>query len=94
MIQLTNGGKVTVNIILIFLSVVLGSLFFFIPFVKRRKEMSLKEFQDMCNKIILESKYMPRVADFGKDYNTFLLEVMHKNRKYSEEYLESLYDNI
>lgn len=44
MIQLTNGGKVTVNIILIFLSVVLGSLFFFIPFVKRRKEISLKDF--------------------------------------------------
>ena len=63
-------------------------------YYEKVKEMSLKEFQDMCNKIILESKYMPRVADFGKDYNTFLLEVMHKNRKYSEEYLESLYDNI
>lgn len=63
-------------------------------YYEKVKEMSLKEFQDMCNKIILESKYMPRIADFGKDYNTFLLEVMHKNRKYSEEYLESLYDNI
>lgn len=63
-------------------------------YYEKVKEMSLKEFQDMCNKIILESKYMPRVADFGKDYNTFLLEVMHKSRKYSEEYLESLYDNI
>lgn len=63
-------------------------------YYEKVKEMSLKEFQDMCNKIILESKYMPRVADFGKDYNTFLLEVMHKNRKYSEKYLESLYDNI
>lgn len=63
-------------------------------YYEKVKDISLKEFQDMCNKIILESKYMPRVADFGKDYNTFLLEVMHKNRKYSEEYLESLYDNI
>lgn len=63
-------------------------------YYEKVKKMSLKEFQDMCNKIILENKFMPRVADFGKDYNSFLLEVMHKNRKYSEEYLESLYDNI
>ena len=63
-------------------------------YYEKVKDVSLQEFQNMCNKLILESKFMPRVADFGKDYNTFLLEVMHKNRKYSEEYLESLYDNI
>ena len=44
MVQLTQTGKILVNILLIVLSVLCGSLLFFVPWLKRRKELSLKRF--------------------------------------------------
>ena len=63
-------------------------------YYEKVKDMTLEEFKKMCEDIIMKEKFMPKISEFGKDYNTYLLEVMHKNRKYSKEYLESFYDNF
>ena len=55
------------------------------------KNLNLKEFQKMCRKFINDFKYMPKVAEFeikkGASYGGYI------GRTYTDEFLESLYDN-
>lgn len=67
MVQLTQTGKILVNILLIVLSVLCGSLLFFVPWLKRRKELSLKRFfvenrLRFFASIVLIAGFLTRVA--------------------------------
>lgn len=51
------------------------------------KNVAVSEFKKMCDAIIDEFKFMPRVADFELTSG-----IGHRGRHYTKEYLESLYD--
>lgn len=51
------------------------------------KNMNLEQFKKLCEELIYNLKFMPRVADF--DITTSL---GHRGRSYTETFLESFYD--
>lgn len=54
------------------------------------KDKSQAQFKEKIKKLIMKFKFMPKVADFldGKRQANFT------QRQYSEDFLESLYDNL
>lgn len=58
-------------------------------YYEKVKDLSIEEFSNMCRDFINNNKFMPRVAEF--DFNT---DKGHYGRYYTEEFLESLYDNL
>ncbi len=63
-------------------------------YYEKVKNMSIDKFKKMCERIIQENKYMPKIAEFGQDYIGYLSNMAHTKRTYSKEYIESFYDNI
>lgn len=60
-----------------------------VMYYEKVKDLSIEEFSKMCRDIINTSKFMPKVAEF--DFNT---DKGHYGRYYSDDFLESLYDNL
>lgn len=63
-------------------------------YYEKVKDVSINEFKKLCDKFINESKFMPKVADFGENYMSYITNMAHSSRSYSKEFLESFYDNI
>lgn len=58
-------------------------------YYEKVKDLSIEEFSHMCKDFINNNKFMPKVAEF--DYSK---DKGHYGRYYTEEFLESLYDNL
>ncbi len=54
------------------------------------KNMNLEEFKKMCEELMFNLKFMPRIADFDKKQGLSTIE----KRIYTKEFLESFYDNV
>ena len=52
------------------------------------QDKSIQDFKIQVNEIMQSNKFMPRIAEFGRNKANF------EERQYSEEFLESLYDNL
>ena len=58
-----------------------------VMYYEKVKDLSKKEFAEMCIVFINSSKFMPRVSEFNENDGNG-----HYGRHYSNEYLENLYD--
>jgi hypothetical protein len=52
------------------------------------QDKSIEDFKKQVIEIMQSSKFMPRIAEFGKAKSNF------EEREYSKEFLESFYDNL
>lgn len=59
-------------------------------YYKKCQNMSLEEFKKLCEELICNLKFMPKISDFDKIQGFSAIE----KRIYTKEFLESLYDNI
>lgn len=59
-----------------------------VMYYEKVKELSIEEFSNMCRDFINNNKFMPKVAEFDNSKKGYA------GRYYSDEFLESLYDNI
>lgn len=57
-------------------------------YYEKIKDLSIEEFSNMCRDIINNNKFMPKVAEFDNSKKGYA------GRYYSDEFLESLYDNL
>ena len=53
------------------------------------QDKSIEQFKKQVSEIIQISKFMPKISEFGSGK-----KVNFDERKYSKEFLESLYDNL
>lgn len=61
-------------------------------YYEKVKHMNIKDFKILCDRLISEYKYMPKIADFGGNYVSYICDLAHKARTYTEEELESFYE--
>ena len=57
-------------------------------YYEKVQDKPIEDFKTQVNEIMQSNKFMPRIAEFGRNKANF------EERQYSEEFLESLYDNL
>lgn len=59
-----------------------------IMYYEKVKDLSVEEFSNLCRDIINNNKFMPKIAEFNNSKRGYA------GRYYTDDFLESLYDNL